>query len=47
MTVHPQRWDDRAWPWVKELVAQSMNNVIKRAMIRFAKDEWLRHGGLG
>ncbi len=29
LTVHPQRWDDRPLPWMKELVWQNAKNVIK------------------
>ncbi len=29
MTVHPQRWDDRWLPWLKELVMQRVKNFIK------------------
>ena len=29
LTVHPQRWDDRPFPWIKELVWQNVKNVIK------------------
>jgi hypothetical protein len=42
MTVHPQRWDDRPWPWVRELVAQNVKNIIKGWMIRmnaFGRDD--------
>jgi len=34
LNVHPQRWTDRAFPWVKELVLQNFKNVIKRYMIK-------------
>ena len=30
LNVHPQRWDNRFGPWVKELVWQNFKNVIKR-----------------
>ena len=30
LNVHPQRWDDRLGPWVKELVWQNMKNVVKK-----------------
>ena len=33
INVHPQRWDDRFGPWVKELVWQNVKNVVKRAML--------------
>ncbi len=29
LNIHPQRWDDKPWPWVKELVAQNIKNVAK------------------
>ena len=35
ITVHPQRWHDRAWPWVKELVGQNIKNMIKAGWIKF------------
>lgn len=31
LNIHPQRWDDKPWPWVKELVWQNVKNVVKRA----------------
>jgi hypothetical protein len=34
LNVHPQRWDDRFGPWVKELVWQNVKNVIKRLMLK-------------
>jgi hypothetical protein len=33
ITVHPQRWDDRPWPWVREFVFQSVKNLGKRLVI--------------
>lgn len=27
--THPQRWDDKPWPWVKELVFQNTKNIAK------------------
>lgn len=33
ITIHPQRWDDALIPWTKELVGQSLKNVVKRALI--------------
>jgi len=38
MTFHPQRWMDNPVEWGKELVWQNLKNVIKKGMIRFAKD---------
>lgn len=33
ITVHPQRWHDSPLPWVKELVAQNVKNVVKKYFI--------------
>ena len=33
LTIHPQRWDDRAVPWIRELVWQNVKNIIKRALV--------------
>jgi hypothetical protein len=30
LTIHPQRWDNRLLPWIKELVWQNIKNVGKR-----------------
>jgi hypothetical protein len=35
LNTHPQRWDDRFWPWMKELVWQNFKNVIKRYLLKF------------
>lgn len=35
ITVHPQRWDDRAIPWLKELLAQKAKNAVKYFIVRF------------
>ena len=34
INAHPQRWDDRFGPWVKELVWQNFKNVIKRLILK-------------
>ena len=34
ITVHPQRWDDRPWPWVRELISQRVKNVVKARLIK-------------
>lgn len=34
ITLHPQRWDDRRIPWLKELVGQKTKNVIKRGLAK-------------
>jgi len=33
LTVHPQRWDDRIFPWIRELVWQNVKNVAKRMVV--------------
>jgi len=33
-TVHPQRWHDRTFPWLKELLLQNSKNSIKIALNR-------------
>jgi hypothetical protein len=38
LTVHPQRWDNRALPWMKELVWQNIKNLGKRIIIRSMHD---------
>ncbi len=30
INVHPQRWEDRAIPWAKELIIQNLKNKIKQ-----------------
>ena len=35
LNTHPQRWDDRFAPWMKELVWQNVKNVFKRAMLAY------------
>ena len=37
MTVHPQRWSDRWWIWIRELVMQNIKNVIKRLLIFYTR----------
>ena len=34
MNVHPQRWTDKALPWLKELIWQNVKNVVKRFIIK-------------
>ncbi len=34
INVHPQRWTDSAWPWMRELVWQNMKNVIKGLLMK-------------
>ena len=35
INVHPQRWTDDYVPWVRELVAQNVKNVVKRCLLKF------------
>ena len=32
LNVHPQRWNDKFFPWAKELVWQKMKNVVKNVI---------------
>ena len=32
-TFHPQRWTDRPFPWIRELVMQNVKNVVKRLVL--------------
>jgi hypothetical protein len=34
INTHPQRWEDRAWPWVRELVWQNVKNGVKWGGVR-------------
>lgn len=34
MTVHPQRWDDRSFPWLKELIQQRSKNLVKYFIVK-------------
>ncbi|MBA7521531.1 hypothetical protein ES705_13638 [subsurface metagenome] len=34
MTFHPQRWTDKAVPWVKELIWQNVKNMGKWGLVR-------------
>lgn len=31
-TMHPQRWHNSAFPWVKELILQNVKNVVKSVL---------------
>ena len=33
-TFHPQRWNDKTFPWLKELICQNVKNIGKRMLIR-------------
>lgn len=33
-TFHPQRWTNKPFPWVKELVLQNVKNVVKYGLNR-------------
>ena len=30
INMHPQRWNDKPMPWLKEYIGQNIKNVIKR-----------------
>jgi hypothetical protein len=32
LTFHPQRWHDKRYPWVKELLIQSIKNQVKKSL---------------
>jgi hypothetical protein len=34
LTFHPQRWNDKPMPWLKELVWQNVKNQVKRIIIK-------------
>ncbi|HAX93691.1 MAG TPA: hypothetical protein DCY25_07075, partial [Bacteroidales bacterium] len=34
LTLHPQRWDNRPLPWLKELVSQNIKNIGKSLILR-------------
>jgi hypothetical protein len=29
ITFHPQRWTDKNFPWIKELIWQNIKNMVK------------------
>ena len=33
ITTHPQRWTDNIMAWSKELLLQSLKNIVKRLLI--------------
>ncbi len=37
MTFHPQRWNDKPLPWIKELLWQGVKNVGKRILVQTKK----------
>ncbi len=37
LTVHPQRWDNRPIPWVKEFIWQNIKNVGKKIITKTQK----------
>jgi hypothetical protein len=37
MTFHPQRWTDKPWPWIRELVWQNVKNIAKYGIMRMRK----------
>lgn len=34
ITIHPQRWDNRPWPWLREYVWQNLKNVVKKRLAK-------------
>lgn len=34
LTIHPQRWNDRVLPWVKEFIWQNIKNQFKRIVVK-------------
>jgi hypothetical protein len=38
LTLHPQRWDNRHLPWLKELVSQNIKNIGKSLIMRLKSD---------
>jgi len=39
LTIHPQRWHDRTFPWVKELILQRLKNVVKWGLIKVREEK--------
>jgi len=37
MTFHPQRWTDKQFPWLKELIWQNSKNLAKYILIKLRK----------
>jgi len=35
MNTHPQRWTDNNFPWLNELISQSLKNQIKKVLNKF------------
>ncbi|NOX45355.1 MAG: hypothetical protein GXO89_00070 [Chlorobi bacterium] len=33
-TFHPQRWNDKPFPWMKEFVMQNLKNQVKRVLVK-------------
>ena len=33
LTFHPQRWNDRVFPWIRELILQNAKNMVKRLLV--------------
>lgn len=34
ITTHPQRWNDKTIPWIKEVLLQNTKNLVKRILIK-------------
>ena len=39
-TIHPQRWHDSAFPWLRELIWQNAKNIIKTIIIKSNKSAY-------
>jgi len=33
ITVHPQRWSDKTWTWLRELIWQNAKNIVKKGIV--------------
>lgn len=38
ITIHPQRWHDQPFPWIKEWVFQNVKNVAKWGIVKIRDD---------
>lgn len=36
-TIHPERWNDKPFPWIKEFVLQNISNFAKRGLLLLRK----------
>ena len=33
VTIHPQRWDNKFWPWILEFIMQKQKNILKNIIV--------------